>query len=158
MKLKIEIDESLTETEVLIRCPQAGEELLRLQRRIMDTSGTAAHLVLYKDGGEFYMPAEQLLFFETESEQVYAHTTRDIYRVKRRLYELETELPRVFIRVSKSAIVNTARIYSITRDLPGLSSNGQVHFSDSHKTVYVSRRYASALRDSMNALHLTSRG
>lgn len=157
MKLRIEIDETLSETEVVIRCAQADEDVLRLQRRIMDTPSAMPHLALYKDGSEFYLPARQLLFFETEAEQVYAHTAREAYRVKRRLYELEQELPRIFVRVSKSAIINAAHIYSITRELPGLSSSAQIRFRDSHKTVYVSRRYAAALREAMNTLHPSGR-
>jgi DNA-binding LytR/AlgR family response regulator len=100
---------------------------------------------------EYYLPAEHILFFETQDEQVYAHTARDVYRIKRRLYELERELPRVFVRVSKSAIVNTARIYSVTRDFTGFSSVSQAHFRDTQKTIYISRRYAATLRDALGA-------
>ncbi|MDR1736928.1 MAG: LytTR family transcriptional regulator, partial [Oscillospiraceae bacterium] len=88
MKLKIEIDENLTEPEVVIRCARADEEVLSIQRRVLEHSEQPSRLVLYRDGVEYYLPAEHILFFETQDEQVYAHTARDVYRIKRRLYEL----------------------------------------------------------------------
>ncbi|MDL2325417.1 LytTR family transcriptional regulator, partial [Ruminococcaceae bacterium OttesenSCG-928-A16] len=104
-------------------------------------------LVFYKQNQEFYFPLEEVLFFETEGEQVYAHTVGDAYRIKYRLYELEELLPRNFIRVAKSTIVNTAQVYSVTRNL---TASSLVHFNGTHKQIYASRHYYKMLREKLN--------
>jgi DNA-binding LytR/AlgR family response regulator len=86
---------------------------------------------------------EDVLFFETEGERIYAHTTNDSYIVKYRLYELENILHRHFVRVAKSAIVNIRQIYSINRNL---TTSSLISFFDSHKSIYVSRSYYLQLR------------
>lgn len=85
---------------------------------------------------------EEILFFETESKLVYAHTRDNVLETEYKLYELEELLPGFFMRISKSAIVNLNHIYSIARNL---TSSSVVEFAQSHKQVYVSRNYYKAL-------------
>ena len=81
---------------------------------------------------------DEILFFETDSDGINAHTRDNIYQTKYKLYELEELLPGSFMRISKSAIVNTSHIYSISRNL---TASSVVAFADTHKLVYVSRYY-----------------
>ena len=90
---------------------------------------------------------EEILFFETSSEQVYAHTRNDAFRVRYRLYELEDILTRSFVRVSKGTIVNISHIYAISRDL---TTGGQIQFNTTHKRVHVSRHYYKVLKGRMS--------
>ncbi|MDL2294617.1 LytTR family transcriptional regulator [Ruminococcaceae bacterium OttesenSCG-928-D13] len=144
MKVVIELDESLPEDELRIRCPALTDEVRALQRQLAAAGGQGVtRVVFYKEDQEFFFPLDEVLFFETEGEVVWAHTPRDAYSVKFRLYELEEFLPRQFIRVAKSTIVNTAKIYSIKRNL---TSSSQVSFADTHKQVYASRHYYNALK------------
>lgn len=149
MKVKIEITEGLAEDEVVIHCATVDDKVQRLHQLIVEQSATAARLVFYKENQEFFFPLEEVLFFETEGEAVYAHTKNDAYRIRYRLYELEQLLPPFFIRAAKSSIVNARRIHSITRNL---TSASLVQFADTHKQVYVSRRYYGALRERMDEL------
>ena len=107
---------------------------------------SAPKMVFYKDAQEYYLPLEEILFFETESEQIHAHTKDDAFRVKHRLYELEDMLPHYFTRAAKGTIVNITRIYSINRNL---TSSSQVKFSGTHKQIYVSRHYYGALKEKL---------
>jgi len=145
LKLRIEISEDLAENEVIIRCPRMDDSVKKLQAYIRSLS--SPKLVFYKDHQEFYLPIEKILFFETDSEQVYAHTANDAFRVKQKLYELEEILPRTFIRAAKGTIVNTALIYAINRSF---TSSSQIMFAGTHKNVFVSRHYYNALKDKMN--------
>ena len=145
MKLRIEVSGELPEDEVIIRCGRVDDSVQKLQAYILGLS--APKLVFYKGQQEFYLPPEDVLFFETDSEQVYAHTANDTFRVKHRLYELETILPKAFSRASKGTIVNTSRIYAINRNL---TSSSQIRFAGTHKQVYVSRHYYQSLRQKMN--------
>src|SRR5699024_681198 len=97
----------------------------------------------YKKETEYYLSLTDILFFETDAKTVYAHTAKDIYETKYRLYELETLLPAYFMRVSKSTILNCREIYSITKSI---SASSLVEFKNCHKQVYVSRNYYKTLK------------
>lgn len=143
MKVRVEIDEKLQEDEVFIRCSRMDERIQKLYDTIMDVSKESKRLMLYKDNTEFYIPLNQILFFETTDGGISAHTPDDIYQTDYRLYELEETLPGHFMRVSKSTILNVDHIYSITRNL---TASSVVQFTDSHKQVYVSRYYYKPLK------------
>jgi len=145
LKLRIEIADDLYEHEIIVRCNRVDDKVSKLQEFIRTMS--TPQLTFYKGTHEYYLPLESILFFETEGEQIYAHTTNDSYRIKRRLYELEEILPRSFVRAAKGTIVNTNRIHAINRSLTGAS---QVGFAGTHKQIYVSRHYFNTLKEKMN--------
>ena len=144
MKLRIEVSDVCAEDEVIIRCSSVNETVQKVQAYIQSLA--SPKLTFYKGNQEFYLALSEILFFETEGEQVYAHTGDDAFRVRYRLYELETMLSRAFIRVAKGTIVNTVRIYAIHRNL---TASSQIQFMGTHKHVYVSRHYYKALKDRM---------
>ena len=144
MKLRIEVTDGSTEDEVIIRCSHVDETVQKLQAYIQSMS--APKMIFYKGAQEYYLPLEEILFFETDGEQVYAHTVNDAFRVKHRLYELEEILPHYFVRVAKGTIVNITRIYAINRNL---TASSQVKFAGTHKQIYVSRHYYGNLKDKM---------
>jgi len=145
VKLRIEISDGKTEDEVIIRCGRVDENIQKLQEYILGMS--APKLTFYKGTKEYYMPLEEILFFETDGEQIYGHTTNDAFKVKHRLYELEEKLPRNFVRAAKGTIVNTSKIYSINRNL---TSSSQIRFTGTHKQIYVSRHYFRALKEKID--------
>jgi len=144
VKLRIEISADCTEDEVIIRCSGVNDEVQQIQAYIQSLA--SPKLTFYKGNQEYYLTLEEILFFETEGEQVYAHTENDAFRIRHRLYELETMLPRAFIRAAKGTIVNTARIYAIHRNL---TASSQIQFIGTHKHVYVSRHYYKDLKERM---------
>lgn len=147
MKIRIETVEGLSEDEVFIRCGRVDDTIRKLRQYIIDECKSKSEIIFYKDNQEFYFPINNVLFFETENEYIYAHTASDAYRIKHRLYELEALLPMQFVRAAKSAIVNTLQIYSITRNI---TASSLIRFIDSHKQVYVSRFYYKELRQRLN--------
>ena len=48
MKVRLEIDESITDDEVVIRCAQLSDEIVELQRRISDGSPGGMRLEVTK--------------------------------------------------------------------------------------------------------------
>ena len=145
MKLRIEVTDGSLEDEVIIRCGKVDDNVQKLQAFIKSIS--TPQLTFYKDAQEYYIPPEEILFFETEGELVYAHTKNEAFRVKYRLYELEEMLPHYFVRAAKGTIVNTSQIYSINRNL---TASSQVQFAGTHKQIYASRHYYGALKEKMN--------
>lgn len=142
MKIKIEIDDSLVENEVLIRCRGLTEEITAIQRAISETAEAAQRFTFYRGNTEYYLKLNDILFFETDGGSVNAHTKTEVYQTKYKLYELEDLLPGFFMRVSKSTIINTNHIYSINRNL---TASSLAAFTDTHKQVYVSRYYYKPL-------------
>lgn len=142
MKVRIEIEEELQEEEVVIRCSRMDEQILKIQAAIMEQTRGKQHIALKNGDTEYYLPLEEILFFETENKTVFAHTRDKMLETEYKLYELEELLPGSFMRISKSAIVNLEPIYSITRNL---TASSVVEFVHSHKQIYVSRNYYKPL-------------
>ena len=145
MKLRIELTDGSVEDEVIVRCSRVDDNVQKLQEFILSMS--APRMTFYKEAQEFYLPLEDILFFETDGEQVFAHTPGDAFKVKHRLYELEEILPRPFTRAAKGTIVNTKQIYAINRNL---TSSSKISFNNTHKHIYVSRHYYKSLRETMD--------
>lgn len=121
MKIKIEIDESAAEDEVIIRCRGLTKQVAAVQRAVRDVTNASEKILLYKGNTEYYVTLSKILFFETDENGISAHTRDEVYQTRYKLYELEDMLPGVFMRVSKSTILNTDQIYSIDRNLTASS-------------------------------------
>ncbi len=142
MIIRIEVDNKIKEDEVIIKCSELSEEVNNIQTMLNDVLSNKKRITFYKGDTEYYLPLEEILFFDTEENGICAHTIDNIYNVKYKLYELEEVLPGYFMRVSKSTILNTNHIYSITHSL----SSSKVEFQNTHKQVYVSRYYYKPLK------------
>lgn len=147
MKIRIETDTSLTEDEVVFHCREISDDILKLQKLLMEQSCVSQTLALKKQGTEYFIPVDKLLFLETDNKIVYGHTCDNMYETEYKLYELEELLPGYFMRVSKSAIVNLRQIFSITRNLTASST---IEFAGTAKRAYVSRQYYKLLIERLN--------
>ena len=143
MKISLEVEETLSENEIIIRCNSSGEEIYALMNTIQKSVAASDNFVGYKEDREYFLRLNDILFFETEEGLLWAHTKNDMYSIRYKLYELEELLPGFFMRVSKSTILNTHHIYSIGKNI---TSTSLVQFRNSHKQVYVSRYYYKPLR------------
>jgi Response regulator of the LytR/AlgR family len=146
MKVRIECDSSVAEEEVIIKCTNFDDNIKKLKEEIENNFKKTKTISFYKDKKEFYIPLKDILFFETSSNHIDAHTKDDIYKVKNKLYELDDLLNKNFIKISKSAIVNINKIYSITHNI---TSSSLIDFYNSHKKVYVSRFYLKNLKNNL---------
>ena len=142
MIVKIEIDDNISDDEILIKCKEITEGIKRIQK-IASDSAKQADIHFYKDNTEYYLTLDSVLFFETSGTSIHAHTNDNFYEVKNKLYELENTLPSNFVRVSKSTIINVNHIYSIEKNI---TSSSSVQFNDTHKQIYVSRNYYKVLK------------
>jgi DNA-binding LytR/AlgR family response regulator len=144
MKIRIETDDKLEEPEVIIRCPAINADVAQLQAALMDALSAENRILLEREGCEYYLSAEEMLFFETGAGKTWAHTADEVFETGMRLYALETALPGSFLRISKSAIVNVLHIYSIEKNITGPSI---IRFRGSHKQITASRQYFKLLQD-----------
>lgn len=147
MKVRIEIVENLIEDEIMIRCSKLDDRIQKVYDSLMDATKGSRHLMLYKGSVEYYVPLQDILFFETMDQCISAHTVNQVFETTYRLYELEELLPGYFMRVSKSTILNLNHIYSISRNL---TASSEVQFINTHKQVYVSRHYYKSLKSRLD--------
>ena len=74
MKVKIEIQETLEEDEVVIRCSSLNEAVISLQNFISEQNGTSRCLKLTDKETDYFVPMEKIYFFDTEGRELRAHT------------------------------------------------------------------------------------
>lgn len=142
MRIRIERAPELESDEIVIRCREPDDRVEKICGELR--AALDGEMEVEKDGSRYYIVLSEVLFFETSGSGVFAHTADSAYAVKKRLYELEDFLPGCFMRISKSAIINTDNIYSIEkRPAPPVL----VGFANTHKQLYVSRRYYKTLRE-----------
>ena len=150
MKIRIELTDD-DEQEVVIRTKELNNTVKRIEHAIREITSMQNTFALFKDDTQYYLGLTDILFFETTDGGVCAHTAKDVYETKYKLYELEEILSASFMRVSKSTVLNTGKVYSITRNL---TASSLVRFANTHKTVYVSRNYYKALIEKLEEKRL----
>ena len=146
MKITLNQDPSFPETEVIINCPQADEDILRLvamlrihQKKLVGVLNGEQHLLDVKD----------ILYIDTADKRAFLYTGTAVYESALRLYELEDGLRELdFLRAGRSAIVNFRRIKSIRPELGGR----MVVTMDNGEQVYVSRQYAGEMKEKLREL------
>ncbi|MBQ8497268.1 MAG: LytTR family transcriptional regulator DNA-binding domain-containing protein [Clostridia bacterium] len=148
MKIRIESAEN---DEIIIRCREPNEKIYALKLAIEDIMRGEYEIALTSGGTEYFIPKNDILFFESFDGKVYAHTKDGMYTAPYKLFELETLMPVSFVRISKSAVANLNRVSSIRREVVG---NGELAFRDSHKKVYFSRAYYKLLQYKMEEMRL----
>ena len=143
MKITLNQDPAFPETEVIINCPQADEDILRVvamlrihQRKLVGMLNGEQHLLDVKD----------ILYIDTADKRTFLYTGNAVYESALRLYELEDGLRDLdFFRAGRSVIVNFRKIKSIRPELGGRL----LVTMDNGEQVYVSRQYAGELKDKL---------
>ena len=142
MKIRLELDDNITEDEVIIRGRELSDEIIALQKQIAEAVHTKMQLHVTKGETSYFLRLDEILFLETDGTSVAVHTDNQIYETKQRLYELDELLPGCFMRISKSAIINTDKIRAVRKNITGAS---EVEFFGSNKKAFVSRNYFKPL-------------
>ena len=132
MKINIELDNALEETEVLIRAAKMTEEVNGILKKLEEPSvqmisGFAGDIIrVYAAKGK-----------------VYAVTAKGEYLLRMRLYEAEERLDQTrFVRISNSEIINLKMAKRFD-----LSFSGTICVNlAGGQTAYVSRRYVAKIK------------
>ena len=146
MKIKLDISPQYSEKEVVIRAAKDDDEVKEIMNSVKDVENRFNHLNGYLDDTVYSLSFKDILFFETNDRNVYAHTSNNAFLIHYRLYELAENLPNNFLRVSKSSILNVDEVISLSKSITG----NLVKFRNSYKQIYVSRRFLKDLKISLN--------
>ncbi len=131
------------EEEIIFKCKSLDENMVEIINRFKQGGGK---LTAYKGGGMFFIEPEDVFYFESVEQKVFAYCKSEVYQVKSKLYELLDELPGwKFVRVSKSVILNLNKIKSLT---PAFSGRYEALLKNGEKVI-ISRQYVGSLKESL---------
>lgn len=146
MKIRIKTDDTIDEIQINIQAPADTPNLKQLKELLKQWDEGSLLIIGKRRGSEHRLTVSEILFFQTDDHQVYAHTNNQMFQVDQRLYELEKQLPKQFVRVAKSAIINLDKLDTLTHSL----TERVVTFQHSSKEIFVSRRYYKSLKQQLN--------
>lgn len=143
MKITIEDRPDGGEDEIIIRCKQVDEHLLKLvyalkagQEKLTVTRGTDILQVMPKE----------VFYFEAVDNKVFLYLEKDVCETKQKLYELEEHFRGTdFVRVSKSVILNLSKVKSLS---PVFNGRFEATMKNGEKLI-VSRAYVPVLKEKL---------
>ena len=136
MKLKIEEDENIQETEIIIRCATINDKIKRVSDMI---STYYINLLGKKDNENYVLSLDDIYYFEAVENHVFAYVAKDVYEVGYKLSELvETLEDTSFIQVARTIILNINKIQKVSTLV-----NGRIMaVLDNHEKMVITRVYA----------------
>lgn len=140
MKLTIDKNELYLDPEIIVKCKEIDDVL----QDIISYIGIADKKMIGEVDGElFFIPLNNILYFESVDKTVYIYTDKQVYRSSAKLYVLEEQLADTyFSRVSKTTILNLKKLNSVrsakNAKLEGLLINKE--------KILISRQYVAEIK------------
>ena len=144
MKIEIKIDDTATETKVIIVTREVTESVQTLVKRLSEEHPKV--IAGFSEDTVRLLEQEEILRIYAADGKVFAVTEKGEFTLRLRLYELEERLDKKrFVRISNSEIVNLGKVRGFD-----LSFSGTIRVSLSNGTsTYVSRRYVSKIKTTL---------
>ena len=112
MKLQIEEIENLEETEILIRCREVKKKINKISNYIRTSYITINGKI---DGESYVINLDDIYYFETVENRVFAYVEKNVYEVGYKLQELVELLKRTtFIQTARTIILNINKIEKVS--------------------------------------------
>ncbi|MDD6081532.1 MAG: LytTR family DNA-binding domain-containing protein [Oscillospiraceae bacterium] len=140
MKIRIETPLDSEEDEIVIRCRKLDSRIMTV---IEAYNRESKELYGYKGNTAELLSCEDIYYFESVDNKVYAYARSEVYEIKHKLYEIE-ELYQFsnLLRCSKSMILNISKIKCVT---PLFNGRMEAHLKNDEKII-ISRQYVSSLK------------
>lgn len=140
MKITIQDVGPGDEEEIIVRCRELDEALLRVIHELKTRRGkftvTDNDKISQIDAGDVY-------YFESVDNKVFLYLEQGVYEVKYKLYEIEEEYANTdFFRASKSVIINLAKVKQFAPDFGG---RFEAQMKNGEKLI-ISRQYVPLLK------------
>lgn len=144
MKLTIETPKPGEEDEIIIRCKNPDEELLRLAGQLVCQK---SKITARQGKNIIQLAPNDVYYFEAVDSKVFAYLEKQVFEVRQKLYEIENDLNEWdFIRISKSVVLNMAKISYIA---PMFNGRLEANLKNGEKVI-ISRQYVPALKKKLN--------
>lgn len=142
MKITILEKQPGEEDEIIVKCDYLDENITRLLNQFK--TGGKTKLNFYKDSKIVLLEQDEILYFESVDDKVFAYTKDDVFETKSKLYQLEEELPaNTFFRANKAVIVNIDKIGSLS---PAFGGRFEAVLENGYKVI-ISRNYVNTLKE-----------
>ena len=140
MKITIEMPKDGEEDEIIVRCASLDDRLMKFIAALKSSENP---LTGYLDDKIVKLAPKDVFYFESVDNKVFAYAGKNVYEVRKRLYEIEEEYANTdFLRISKSAIVNVAKIAYIR---PLLNGRFEAKLKNDEKII-INRQYVIELK------------
>lgn len=131
------------EDEIIIKCRQVDEQMLKMIRTI---KMGREKIIGTKDGSIVQIVPGEIYYFEAVDNRVFLYLQKEVYETKYKLYELEERFRGTdFFRASKSVILNLSKIKNLT---PVLGGRFEAAMKNGEK-IMISRQYVPILREKL---------
>lgn len=146
MKITVNVDEKLNDTEIKISCKQVTPDIENMVAMLQMMN---QQLVVTKENENYLLAVSKILYIEALERKTFVYADENVYESKLKLYEMEEKLCRSgFLRVSKSCLVHLKFIKSIRNDVERklrlTLENGE--------QIMVSRQYADEIKKRMGVI------
>lgn len=143
MKISINVDADISDTEILISCSHLTPEIERILAtlRILDKQ-----IMAKKEDETYLLEVSKVIYLESVDRKTYVYTAEEVYESNLKLYELEQQLEEYgFFRVSKSCVIQLRYIRSLKADI-----NRRIRVTlENGEQIIVSRQYAEGLKQKL---------
>lgn len=143
MKITIMDRQDGEEDEIIIRCRQVDEQLLKL---IYALKAGTEKMTVVQGGNILQVLPKDIYYFEAVDNRVFVYLEKEVLETKRRLYEIEMQLAGTdFFRASKSTIINLAKVKTLS---PSFNGRFEAHMKNGESLV-ISRQYVPVLKQKL---------
>ncbi|HHU80120.1 MAG: LytTR family DNA-binding domain-containing protein [Bacilli bacterium] len=144
MKLNILEDKNQKEIEIDIRCPKIDDKINKLANII----NTYYFTIQGKKDDVFeVLQLDNIYYFESVENKVFAYLPQDVYEVNFKINELASMLESTsFIQVAKPIVLNINKI----KKIKPLVNGRMLAILDNEEKVVITRVYAQAFKKKLN--------
>ena len=146
MKITIQMDEKVNDTEIVVTCNKLSPEIEKMiaTLRMLDQQ-----LAVTKDDENYLLDVERIAYIEAVERKTFVYTAEDVYESKLKLYEMEERLCRSgFFRVSKNTLVHLRFIKSLKNDIARKIRLTLIN----GEQIMVSRQYADEMKKRLGVM------
>ena len=146
MKIHINENPLLSETEITINCQKTDESIVNIISLLKIFNNKITGI---KEGEMFILDVQKILYIDTVDKKTFFYTSKDIYETPLKLYELEEKLIESdFFRASKSTIINFKQIKSLRPEFGGK----MLVTMNNDERLYVSRQYVHTIKEKLGLI------
>ena len=146
MKISINIDPELIDTEIIIKAAALTAEIENIIAALRMANN---QLTVIKDGETHILDISKIAYIETVDRRTFVYTENECYESKLKLYEMDEKLcTGNFLRISKSCIVRLKYIRSLKAEL-----DRRIRITlENGEQLIASRQYADELKKRLGVL------
>lgn len=141
MDVEIKLDLNFKIPKLVIYTNEITNEISEITKKL--STNNSKLLLGFDDKQIFIIKPNDVFSIFTENKKILARSSRGLFKLKNRLYEIEENPPNEsFVRISNSEIVNFSKVSSLDTSITGTIT---LKFMNGEKT-FVSRRYVEKIK------------